>query len=89
MKIANFKFALPVVAFVLASAGAVGTNASEKSEAPFVTGYIHTAIPNECKPNPKDCALTGSQACLLADNVTPVWRYNSLGTACDVAMFRP
>lgn len=89
MKTTSFKLALPVVAFMLASAGAIGTKASEKTKVPFVTGYIHTAIPNECQPNPRECALTGSQTCKLADNVTQVWRYNSLGTACDVAMFRP
>lgn len=86
------KVILPVLAFTLASAGAVSTNeakiaASKKTV--LISGFIQNPSPASCLPVTVDCATTGSQACMSNED-TPrrVWLKNA-ANACSVNLYKP
>ncbi|ABQ07383.1 DUF6520 family protein [Flavobacterium johnsoniae] len=57
-------FALPLAAFALASAGAVGTNTSKQSKADLIVdAYIHNPLNEECEQVDVNCELGTGPAC--------------------------
>ncbi|MNY11292.1 hypothetical protein D3C86_1443150 [compost metagenome] len=58
-------FVLPVAAFALASAGAVGTNTSDESKADvLISAYIHNPAEDDCQEVQVNCAGGNGPACL-------------------------
>lgn len=58
-------FALPLAAFALASAGAIGTNESSKSKTALpIVAYIHNPSVNDCEEVEVDCSPGAGPACL-------------------------
>lgn len=57
---------LPLAAFALASAGAVGTNDAKESKAKgtMITAYIHDPSKPDCSSVSVDCVQGHGQACL-------------------------
>ncbi|RKS03052.1 DUF6520 family protein [Flavobacterium sp. 102] len=66
MKTRFFKlFMLPIAAFTLASAAAVGTDSSEESKATTtMTAYIHNPNVWDCDPVPVSCRVGSGETCL-------------------------
>ena len=85
------KVILPVLAFTLASAGAVSTNNAKITEAKktvLISGFIQNPSPSNCLPVTVDCATTGSQACMSSEAIPrQVWLKNS-ANACTVNLFK-
>jgi hypothetical protein len=89
MKTTIVKMLMPVAAFVLASAGAVSTNASHslKSSTALVPGYIHSAMP--CQPSIQ-CSLSGGFVCQTNITSGPqVFGKDAAGPGCAVTLYRP
>lgn len=89
MKTTVVKMLMPVAAFVLASAGAVGTNASlsQKSSTALIPGYIHSA--NPCDPSIQ-CNNSGSFVCQTNITSGPqVFGKDAVGPGCAVTLWRP
>ena len=84
------KMILPVAAFVLAGAGAVGSHVSgENAEKAVMTGYVHNPTSTNCLAVEVNCqtASTG----ILCKAFTPerqVYRYGNLQN-CDVPLWKP
>ena len=83
---------LPVAAFMLASAGAVSTNASKASisENPPMLAYAHTTIPGVCEPQDVNCSTTFSTTICKSSEATPrqVWLKNNQGV-CNINLYKP
>jgi hypothetical protein len=89
MKTTVVKMLMPVAAFVLASAGAVGTNAShsQKSSTALLPGFIHSA--NPCEPSIK-CQDSGTFVCQTNITTGPqVFGKDAVGPGCSVTLWRP
>ena len=84
------KLVLPVAAFMLASAGAVGTHVSAKDSAgmPLMTGYVHNPTSSNCLVVEVDCQIPSTG--ILCKAFTPerqVYSKNSLGK-CEVPIWK-
>lgn len=89
MKTTVVKMLMPVAAFMLASAGAVSTNASHsvKSSTALVPGFIHTS--NPCEPSIQ-CKDSGTFVCQTNITSGPqVYGKNASGQGCAVTLWRP
>lgn len=86
------KVILPVLAFTLASAGAVSTNEAKIAESKktvLISGFIQNPSPAICHPVSVDCVTTGSQACMSNETIPrQVWLKNAVN-ACTVNLYKP
>lgn len=86
------KVILPVLAFTLASAGAVSTNKAKVEEAKkpvAIIGFIHNPSVANCLQVSVDCTTTNTgQDCMSAE-LTPrrVWQKNP-ANACTVNLYK-
>ncbi len=86
------KVILPVLAFTLASAGAVSTNNAKVKEAKkpaAIIGFIHNPTAANCLQVSVDCTTTNTgQDCMSAE-LTPrrVWQKNQ-ANACTVNLYK-
>lgn len=86
------KLILPVLAFTLASAAAVGTKAAkiEKAKnAVLVTGFIQNPSPLNCEPVEVDCSQAFTDVTCMTTESTPrqVWDKNE-ANACNVTLYK-
>ncbi|RZJ71734.1 DUF6520 family protein [Flavobacterium sp.] len=92
MKTTIVKMILPVAAFVLASAGAVGTAKTDsKGALAPLAGYRLTGNPLQPCSYVKMCADTGGQICTV--DGTPftqqLWHQPNVNVACNITVFEP
>lgn len=85
------KVILPVLAFTLASAGAVSTNEAKIAESKktvLISGFIQNPSPANCLPVTVDCTQTIGQTC-MSNEVIPrqVWLKNA-ANACSVNLYK-
>jgi hypothetical protein len=83
------KVMLPMVAFALASAGAVSTKEAKEGTTakPIITGYIQGTSITDCSPVSVDCSTVNSGfACM--SSTKKVWLKNGLNQ-CIVDLYRP
>lgn len=85
------KVIMPVLAFTLASAGAISTNEAKVKEAKkpvAIIGFIQNPSPASCLQVSVDCSVSGSQAC-MSNETTPrqVWLKNA-ANACSVNLYK-
>lgn len=86
------KMILPVAAFVLASAGAISTNAKTESKtaAPLINGWIQNPNANSCEARTNlDCSTTNSGSVCMSSDATPkqVFLKNAAGQ-CSSNLYR-
>lgn len=86
------KVMLPVLAFTLASAGAVSTNSSKVEEAKkpaAIIGYIQNPTAANCLQVSVDCTTTNTGQNCMSLETTPrrVWHKNA-ANACSVNLFK-
>jgi hypothetical protein len=86
------KMILPVAAFVLASAGAVSTNAKQenKAETTLINGWIRTPDAQHCtEVFNLDCTtVSGTPVCMTTE-ATPKQVYNkNAASQCSVNLFK-
>jgi hypothetical protein len=86
------KVILPVLAFALASAGAVSTNEAKIKEAKnpvVITGFIQNPNPVNCLQVSVDCTTTNTQQACMSSEAIPrqVWLKN-VANACNVNLYR-
>lgn len=86
------KVILPVLAFTLASTGAVSTNEAKIAEAKkpvAIIGFIQNPSPASCLQVSVDCVTTGNQACMSNETIPrQVWLKNA-ANACSVNLYKP
>lgn len=87
-----FKVILPVMAFTLASAAAIGTNEIKVEEAKkpvVITGYIQNPTQFNCLPVSVDCTTEVTTQICESSEATPrkVWRMNT-GNACNLDLYK-
>lgn len=89
MKSTILKLALPVAAFVLASAGAVSTS-SKDSALVDLQGYRQTTNPLQPCESVKMCSDTGSNFCTVDDSPTGIrlWHREDDESPCNIALYR-
>lgn len=85
------KVILPVLAFTLASAGAVSTNDAKIKESKktfLISGFIQNPSPSNCLAVSVDCTQTVGAACMSSE-ATPrqVWLKNA-ANACSVNLYK-
>ncbi|WP_026706643.1 DUF6520 family protein [Flavobacterium soli] len=89
----NFlKVILPVLAFTLASAAAVGTHQSKVEEAnsPLVIeGFIQSPTENSCTPVSVNCTIENTGNACMTSDLTPqhVWLKDG-ANKCNVTLYR-
>lgn len=86
----TLKAMLPVVAFALASAGAVSTNVAKDnvtSKAP-ITGFIQQGSVNSCEARTVDCSTFNTGLACMSSDGKQVWLKNGLNH-CIVDLYRP
>lgn len=86
------KVILPVLAFTMASAGAVSTNDAKVKEAnktAVIIGYIQNPTPANCLQVSVDCTITNTGQNCMSSEATPrrVWLKNA-ANACSVNLFK-
>ncbi|WP_051269649.1 DUF6520 family protein [Flavobacterium suncheonense] len=86
------KVILPVLAFTLASAGAIGTNEAKVSEAKkpvLITGFIQNPNPNNCLEITVDCTPVNTGQICMSSEATPrqVWRKN-IANQCSLNLYK-
>ncbi len=82
------KVILPVLAFTLASAGAISTNKAKVEEAKktvVITGFIQNPSPFNCLEVTVNCTTTNTgQACMSSEAVPrQVWKKNAANACSD------
>ena len=86
------KVILPVLAFTLASAGAVSTNEAKIAESKktvLISGFIQNPSPANCLPVSVDCVVSGGVACMSNETIPrQVWLKNAVN-ACIVNLYKP
>ncbi len=86
------KVILPVLAFTLASAGAVSTNEAKIAESKktvLISGFIQNPSPTNCLPVTVDCTLAVGPACMSNEAIPrQVWLKNAVN-ACTVNLYKP
>lgn len=86
------KVILPVLAFTLASAGAVSTNKAKVEEAKkpvAIIGFIHNPTAANCLQVSVDCTTTNTGQNCMSSEATPrrVWQKNA-ANACSVNLYK-
>lgn len=85
--------ALPIAAFVLASAGAITTNDhSSAAKSAQTTYYIHKPLATSCQSVSLTCSTTPGEPCMYNDGTTNWQVYNKLNpqaAVCNIQLFRP
>ncbi len=86
------KVILPVLAFTLASAGAIGTNEAKVSEAKkplLITGFIQNPNPTNCQLVTVDCTPENTGQICMSSEATPrqVWRKN-IANQCSLNLYK-
>lgn len=86
------KVILPVLAFTLASAGAVSTNNAKVKDAKktvAIIGYIQNPSIANCLQVTVDCTTATTAQFCMSSEVTPrrVWHKNA-ANACNVTLFK-
>ena len=86
------KLILPVLAFTLASAAAVGTKAAKNEKAKnavLVTGFIQNPSPLNCEPIEVDCSSAVTDETCMTSEAIPrqVWDKNE-ANACNVTLYK-
>jgi hypothetical protein len=85
------KVIMPVLAFTLASAGAVSTNnakIADSKKTVLISGFIQNPSPAECLPVSVDCTLTVGAACMSSEVVPRhVWLKNG-ANACNINLYK-
>ena len=76
------KVILPVLAFTMASAGAISTNDAKVNEAKkplLITGFIQNPNPTNCLEVSVDCTPVNTGQICMTSEATPrqVWRKNA------------
>ncbi|CAA9197729.1 DUF6520 family protein [Flavobacterium sp. NPDC079362] len=83
---------LPIAAFVLASAGAISTNASKESKADtlLIEGYIHDPLATSCEEVNVDCKATPGPVCMYNDGASSfqVFRKATDNSPCNLQLYR-
>ena len=86
------KVILPVLAFTLASAGAVSTNEAKIAESKktvLISGFIQNPSPSNCLPVSVDCTTAVGPACMSNETIPRrVWLKNG-ANACSVNLYKP
>ncbi|MBP2284817.1 hypothetical protein H4V97_003135 [Flavobacterium sp. CG_23.5] len=86
-----FKVILPVLAFTMASAGAVMTKDAKIKDAKksvLISGFIQNPSPANCLPVSVDCTTTGGQTCMSNEAIPrQVWLKNA-ANACSVNLYK-
>lgn len=83
------KAMLPMVAFALASAGAVSTNVEKTNVSGnrVITGYVQNSSVTDCSARSVDCSTVNTGfACMSSGQ--QVWLKNNL-SQCIVDLYRP
>lgn len=86
------KVILPVLAFTLASAGAVSTNDAKVKEAKktvLITGFIQNPSPASCQSISVNCTINNTGQDCMTTELTPrrVWHKN-VANACSVNLYK-
>lgn len=86
------KVMLPVVAFALASAGAVSTNKAKVDEAKkplLLNGFIQNPSPTNCLEVSVDCTpVNTGQTCMSSEAIPrQVWKKNA-ANACNLNLYK-
>jgi hypothetical protein len=86
------KVILPVVAFTMASAGAISTNQTKVAESKSPTaiiGFIQNPTAANCLQVSVDCTLENTGQNCMSSEATPrrVWQKNG-ANACSVNLFK-
>ncbi|CAM3625717.1 DUF6520 domain-containing protein [Flavobacterium gelidilacus] len=86
------KVILPVLAFTLASAAAVGTKTAKVEEANkpvLITGFIQNPSPLNCKPVQVDCSEAITEQTCMSTEAIPrqVWKKNA-ANACSLTLYK-
>jgi hypothetical protein len=86
------KVMLPMVAFALASAGAVSTNVAKDNvtSKPVITGFIQNGSITNCPSRSVDCSTVNTGFACMSSDATPktVWLKNGLNQ-CIIDLYRP
>jgi hypothetical protein len=82
------KVILPVLAFTLASAGAISTNKAKVEEAKkttLISGYIQNPSPFSCEEVIVDCTTTNTGQACMSSEATPrqVWKKDAANACSD------
>lgn len=88
MKATIVKMLMPIAAFALASAGAVGTKVSEsqKTASGLIPGFIHATMP--CEPS-ISCKESGTFVCQTNITTGPQVYGKDANPGCAVILWRP
>lgn len=85
------KVIMPVLAFTLASAGAVSTNEAKIADAKktvLISGFIQNPSPSNCLPVTVDCSTTVGATCMSSEAIPrQVWLKNA-ANACSVNLYK-
>lgn len=86
------KVALPVLAFMLASAGAVSTNKAKVNKAEktlLIEGFIQNPSPASCLSVSVDCTTINTGQVCMSSETTPrqVWAKNA-ANACVLNLYK-
>ena len=86
------KVILPVLAFTLASAAAVGTKTAKVEEANkpvLITGFIQNPTPLKCKSVEVDCSEDYTDQICMSTETVPrqVWKMNG-ANACSLTLYK-
>lgn len=84
------KMILPVAAFMLAGAGAVGTHLSQRSTegSATMTGYIHNPSSTNCLPVNVDCQIESSGVlCKFGTPEKQVYRFSE-ADKCELTLWK-
>ncbi|MBG6062904.1 hypothetical protein IWX83_002710 [Flavobacterium sp. CG_9.1] len=86
-----FKVILPVLAFTMASAGAVMSKDAKIKDAKksvLISGFIQNPSPANCLPVSVDCNTTIGPACMSSEAIPrQVWLKNA-ANACSVNLYK-
>lgn len=92
MKTSVLKMMLPVVAFTLASAGAIGTaTTTEKAASASLEGYRPVADQDEPCEFVKMCSDTGTTFCTIdgTPQTARLWHRTNVNLPCNIAVYEP
>ena len=81
---------LPVVAFALASAGAVSTNPEKASDADkaAIQGFIQNGSTTNCLPVTVDCSEVNTNQACMTNELIPRQVWLKEGNACVKDLYR-
>lgn len=86
------KVILPVLAFTMASAGAISTNDAKVKEAEkpvLITGFIQNPSPSNCLDVAVECSPINTGQICMTSEATPrqVWRKN-IANQCSLNLYK-